>query len=75
MMFGADYYVLPYFSLGLDATADGLFLTRPPAPLPGDFKALPPAAKNAIKNNPLYKESGDSVGFGVSGSLRLGIHL
>jgi hypothetical protein len=75
MMFGADYYFLPYLSAGVDFSPEGLFLTRPPAKLPGDFAKLPPAAQKAIENQPLYKDSGDSVGFGLAGSLHLGLHL
>jgi hypothetical protein len=75
LMFGADYYFLPYLSVGLDLTGDGLFLSRPPAPLPGDFKDLPPSAQKQLKSQPLYQDSGDSVGFGIAGSLHFGVHL
>jgi hypothetical protein len=30
---------------------------------------------NAIKANPLYKESGSSIGVGFVGALRLGVHF
>lgn len=31
--------------------------------------------QNMIKDQPLYSASSDSVGFGVSGSLHLGLHI
>jgi hypothetical protein len=72
---GLDYYFLPVLSLGLDATGQALFLSRPPASLPPDFAQLPPAEQAMIKSQPLYQVSGDAVGFGISGSLHLGLHL
>lgn len=75
MMFGADYYLFHYLSLGLDLSADGLFLTRPPASLPADFKKLPVSVQRALESQPIYKDSGDSVGFGIAGSLHVGMHL
>jgi hypothetical protein len=72
---GLDYYFLSVLSLGLDVTGEGLFLSRPPAALPSGFDQLPAAEQNMIKSQPIYSASGDSVGFGVSGSLHLGLHL
>jgi hypothetical protein len=53
---GADYFVVPLFSLGLDVSVDTYFLNR---------KAI------AATGSP----SGSAVGFGVSGAVRLGLHL
>jgi hypothetical protein len=72
---GADYYILPVLSLGLDVTGEALFLSRPPLALPPGFNLLPAAMQNQITSNPLYSASGDSVGFGLSGSLHLGLHI
>ena len=72
---GADYYVTPLVSIGLDLTGDALFLQRPPVPLPQNIGVLPSAQQTQIRNDPLYANSGDSVGFGLSGSLHLGVHL
>jgi hypothetical protein len=72
---GLDYYFLSVLSLGLDVSGEGLFLSRPPAALPSGFDQLPVAEQNMIMSQPIYSASGDSVGFGVSGSLHLGLHL
>ncbi len=74
---GADYYFTPLFSLGLDITADALFLHRPPTPLP---PGLTPAEQQQLLNSSpqaaqLYQNSGDSAGFGLVGSLHLGLHF
>ena len=71
---GFDYYFNHFISIGIDGTADALFLSRPPAPLPtgltqADVMMLPPQAQQ------LYNSSGSSVGFGLSGSGHLGIHF
>jgi len=75
LSFGGDYYFSHLFSLGLDLTGDLLFLKRPPAPLPASIGTLPPAQQAAIKGQPLYANSGDSVGFGFAGSLHAGLHF
>jgi hypothetical protein len=72
---GADYYFIPFLSLGLDVTGQALFLSRPPVALPPGFDELPASEQATIKKNPLYTASGDSVGFGVSGSLHVGLHI
>jgi hypothetical protein len=72
---GVDYYFLPILSLGLDVTGEALFLSRPPASLPAGLNQLPAAEQMMIENQPLYKATGDSVGFGISGSLHVGLHI
>jgi hypothetical protein len=72
---GADYYFLKVLSAGFDVTGQALFLSRPPATQPAGFSDLPPAEQAMIKNQPLYGATGDSVGFGISGSLHFGVHL
>jgi hypothetical protein len=76
--FGVDYFVSSAFSVGVGGFADFLFLNRPPAPIP-DVSNLPPgqqAAVNAqIQSDPLYQKSGSSVGLGLGGGLRLGLHV
>ncbi len=68
---GVDYYVIPYLSLGLDVTADALFLSRPPiVSLPASVSgALTPTEQAALK------ASGDAVGIGGSGSFHVGLHI
>jgi hypothetical protein len=80
---GFDYYFNHFISLGVDATADALFLQRPPVALPTGpgGVALTPAQQMAFlaaagpTAQQLYNQSGDSVGFGLSGSGHLGIHF
>ncbi len=69
---GLDYYFTKALSVGLDVTLDALFLKRPPTPLPA---GLTTAEQAAIRQQPLYANSGDSAGFGMSGSLHLGVHF
>ena len=75
--FGIDYFVSSIFSVGAGGFVDFLFLNRPPAPLPAAVNALPDSDPNkqAVLNDPLYKQSGSSVGFGLGGGLRLGLHF
>jgi hypothetical protein len=73
-MFGLDVYLSSLVSLGVDANAEFLFLTRPPAPLPpgitkADVAMLPPQQQQ------LYNLSGSSVGFGAVLTAHLGIHF
>jgi hypothetical protein len=76
--FGLDYYFSSLVSLGGDANAQVLFLQRPKAPIP-DLSGLPQPAQDAaeaqIKSNPLYQQSGSSVGLGVTAMAHLGIHF
>jgi hypothetical protein len=76
--FGIDYYISSLVSLGVDANAQVLFLQRPKAAIP-DLSALPPAeaaaAQAQITSNPLYQQSGSSVGLAVAGTGHLGIHF
>jgi hypothetical protein len=60
------------FSIGLDVTGDALVLRRPPVKLPAD---LPDEVRRQIETDPLYKESGTSIGLGITGLMRLGVHL
>lgn len=69
---GFDYYVAHFFSLGVGATGDVLFLSRPPASIPSD---TPPDVRQRIESDPIYKSSGSSVGFGFAGMARLGLHF
>lgn len=67
-----DYYVASFFSVGVGASGDVLFLSRPPATIPAD---TPADVKARIEADPLYKSSGSSVGFGFAGMARLGLHF
>ncbi len=69
---GFDYYVSPLFSVGAGVLADVLFLNRPPVDKPAGLTAEQQAA---IANDPLYQQSGSSIGFQLAGGLRLGLHL
>jgi len=73
--FGIDYFVSPTFSVGVGGLADFLFLKRPPLDLPGNFSSLPPDKQAAVKNDPVYQQSGTSVGFQAALMLRLGLHF
>lgn len=73
--FALDYFASSLFSVGVGATADFLFLNRPPADLPSQFATLPPAQQAAIQNDPLYKASGTSLGLELGVGLRLGLHF
>lgn len=67
--FGADYYLLRFLSLGVDAGFELIFLHRDPLPLPA---GIDPAL---VANNPYYQSSGDAAGMAVSISGHLGLHL
>ncbi len=69
---GFDYFIAPSFSVGAGFNGDFLFLKRPPVPIPAD---TPPEVRAQIEAQPAYKDSGTSVGFGLGGALRLGLHL
>jgi hypothetical protein len=75
LAFGMDYYFAHIISLGAEVSGDALFLSRPPAPLPPQVTSLPTADQNAIKTNPLYANSGSSVGVAAAAGLHLGIHF
>ena len=65
---GADYYVTPLISVGAEATAELLFLSRP--------KQTP--TNGGVQDGPsqqLYLTSGSSTGLGLSASLHAGIHF
>jgi hypothetical protein len=67
---GLDYYFNHFVSLGLDVSGNALFMSRPATTLPADVVSQLPA-----QDQTAYKQSGDSVGFGLTPSLRLGFHL
>lgn len=73
--FGLDFYLTKVLTLGAQVNADILFLKRPPAELPKEFALLPPAQQLAIKNDPLYQQSGTSVGYGLGIGALLGLHF
>lgn len=73
--FGIDYFLTSVFSIGAGAYADFLFLSRPPAPLPAAFSQLPADQQAKVKSDPLYANSGSSVGLELGGGLRLGLHF
>jgi hypothetical protein len=75
-VFGIDFYLVKFVSIGADVDAQFLFLQRPIPPLPAPLAmagvtvaTLPPNVRA------LYESSGSSVGFGVTGSAHLGIHF
>ncbi len=72
---GFDYFVNNYFSLGLGLTGDFLYLQRPKSATPDGFDQLPPEVQAEYLNSDVYKYDGKSAGFGVTGALRVGIHL
>lgn len=72
---GMDYYITSLFSVGFEGTGDFLFLKRPKLALPASVSLLPAAQQATIANDPLYAQSGNSAGFGVSGSLHAGLHF
>jgi len=82
-MVGIDVYLAKYVSLGVDGNAQFLFIQRPPVPIPTVPSGLPPAAQQAaqqqinqqVMGNPLYQESGSSVGLGLTCTAHLGIHF
>ena len=77
-MVGVDFYFSHLVSIGAEAGVEFLFLNRPKPPLP-DLSNLPPAQQmmvnQQIMSNPLYQQSGSSVGLGAGGTAHLGIHF
>jgi hypothetical protein len=69
---GLDYFVADNVTIGFEGSGDFLFLTRPKPALPAGLTAQ---QKAAIQANPLYKDSGSSVGFGGVLAGRLGFHF
>jgi len=82
-MVGIDFYLAKYVSLGVDGDAQFLFIQRPPVPIPTVPSSVPaqlrPMAQQEIDQqvagNPLYQESGSSVGLGLTFTGHLGIHF
>lgn len=66
---GVDYYLVSFFSLGVDATLEFIYLNRPPLPLPAGVPA------SLVANNPLYQQSGNTAGLGAIGSIHAGLHF
>jgi hypothetical protein len=75
LAFGGDYYFVHYVSIGVDLNPEVLFLQRDKLALPAGYASLPPQAQQQILASPLYKESGNSIGFGFTGTVHLGLHL
>ena len=69
---GLDFYFTSLLSLGGELSGDVLFLKRAPAAIPA---GIPPAQQAAIQQQPLYQNSGSSVGFGGGLSAHLGLHF
>jgi hypothetical protein len=71
VILGFDHYFSRSLSVGVDGSPEFLFLRRPSLPLPPgvSLSSLTPDQQT------LYKESGSSVGFGLSALVRLGIHF
>jgi hypothetical protein len=72
---GLDFYFSSLFSVGVEGAAQFLFLQRPKVPLPPEYAMLPPAEQMMITNDPLYQNSGSSVGFGGALTAHLGLHF
>jgi hypothetical protein len=68
---GIDLYFAHLFSIGADASAEVMFLKRPPATPPAgiDPNKLPPNV------GALYQQSGSSVGLGTNIGVHVGLHF
>jgi hypothetical protein len=73
--FAVDYYLTSLFSVGAGIYGDALFLQRPPVPLPSNFASLPTQEQTAVKNDPVYQQSGSSAGLGLGIAARLALHF
>jgi len=71
---GADYYLAPAFSIGLDAEFELLFLHRDPLAIPAAC-ASDPTCSAAVTSNDLYQKSGDAAGVGLVAQAHLALHL
>ncbi len=82
-MVGIDLYLAKYVSLGVDGSAQFLFIQRPPVPIPTVPASVPPADRamaqqaldQQVMSNPLYQDSGSSIGLGLTLTAHLGIHF
>jgi hypothetical protein len=82
-MIGIDVYLAKLVSLGVDGQAQFLFIQRPPAPIPTVPSSVPPQLRPMaqaqldaqVMSNPLYQQSGSSVGLGLTLTAHLGIHF
>jgi hypothetical protein len=82
-MFGIDFYLAKWISLGADIDAQFLFLQRPAPALPA--AACPPPMMQSVclqtlkaadpQAYTIYSNSGSSVGFGFTGAAHLGVHF
>jgi hypothetical protein len=66
--FDLDVYITKHISVGIDANAEVLFLKRPALP-------LQPGQTIPQQFQPLYADSGSSVGAGFVGMTHLGVHF
>ncbi|HLK38190.1 MAG TPA: hypothetical protein VKU41_15615 [Polyangiaceae bacterium] len=77
-MVGIDFYFSHLVSVGAEAGVEFLFLNRPKPALP-NLSQLPPdqqmMVQQMIMSNPLYQQSGSSIGLGAGGTAHLGIHF
>jgi hypothetical protein len=67
-----DYYIAKMISLGAGVNGEALFLKREKIAIPA---GTPPEAVAILQASPYYQNSGSSVGYGISGGLRLGVHF
>ncbi|HEX4517211.1 MAG TPA: hypothetical protein VH054_26885 [Polyangiaceae bacterium] len=73
---GVDYYLAKFFSVGVDAGFEFLFLHRDPLAIPAACSDDPTGScEAAVKSNPLYQNSGDAAGISVMASAHLALHL
>lgn len=72
---GLDVYLTKWLTVGAQGGAELLFLKKPPADLPPQFSNLGPMQQAQIKSDPLYQNSGSSVGVGLGAMVQLGLHF
>ncbi len=73
---GVDYYLAKFFSIGVDAGFEFLFLHRDPLAIPTACSQDPTGScQAAVQSNPLYQNSGDAAGVSVMASAHLALHL
>jgi hypothetical protein len=73
--FALDFVIAGFLTLGAEVSGQVLFLTRPIPPDPPGFSALPGSVQQQIKQQPLYQNQGDSVGFGGALGVRAGVQF
>jgi hypothetical protein len=73
---GVDYYLVKFFSIGVEGGFEFLFLHRDPLPIPTACQQDPTGScQAAVQSNPLYQNSGDAAGVSVMASAHLALHL